>query len=202
MRTFFFTILCTIFLITGCSKDYELEKSVFINDSQYPDLPEYSEWGYNTFGAYYDRQAFISNNNIVPVKCIVTDSLFSFVLSGQLGSNSYYSNEDKSMSFKFQILGFLPEDYTQLIQLNSTTIDLKKPGNRVIITNSSVIDTVTIIEGSLKFKRAQNLIVDTRQVEVILSGYFDFKILINNEPMTISNGRYDVGVGEDNFYSY
>jgi hypothetical protein len=202
MRTFFFTILSTIFLIAGCSKDYELEKSVFINDSQYPDLPEYSEWGYNTFGAYYDRQAFISNNNIVPVKCTVTDSLFSFILSGQLGSNSYYSNEDNSMSFKFQILGFLPEDYTQLIQLNSTTIDLKKPGNRVIITNSSVIDTVTIIEGSLKFKRAQILIVDTKQVEVILSGYFDFKILINNEPMTISNGRYDVGVGEDNFYLY
>ena len=201
MRTFFVTLLSTIFLIAGCSKDYELEKSIFVKDSQYPDLPVYSEWGYNTFGAYYDRQAFISNS-IVPAKCIVTDSLFSFVLSGQLGSDYYYSNEDNNMSFKFQIPGFLPEDYTRLIQLNSTSIDLKKPGYRVIITNSSVIDTVTILEGSLEFKKVQNLIVDTKQVEVILSGYFDFKILINNEPVTISKGRFDVGVGEDNFYIY
>jgi hypothetical protein len=62
--------------------------------------------------------------------------------------------------------------------------------------------TANILSGELTFKRAQNLLVDEKQVEVILSGYFEFKALIDNEPVTISNGRFDVGISPDNFYNY
>jgi hypothetical protein len=202
MKTLFFILITIVFLLAGCSKDNELGKSVFISDTQYPDLPEYSEWGYNTFGAYYDRQAFISNDNIVPAKCIVTNNVMSFVLSGQLGAYSYYADANSNMSLTFQISGFLPADYKPLVQLNDTTLDLRNTAYKVFVTIGAAEDTATVIEGNIQFKRAQNLVVDTKQVEVILSGYFDLKVLINNEPITISNGRFDVGIGDNNFYAY
>ena len=198
----FIIVLVTIVVASGCSNDNELKKSVFIEDSDYPDLPEYSEWGYNTFGAYYDREAFVSNDNEVPAKIIVTNNLTSFVLTGLEGAYSYYSSNNTKMSMTFKVSGFLPQNYKQLIALNDTTFDLRNSSYQVLVAIGTVTDTATILEGGLTFKRAQNLIVDTKQEEVILSGYFDFKALINNEPITISNGRFDVGISSDNFYNY
>ena len=85
-------ILSTIILIifTGCKNEDELKNSVYIKDSEYTDLPAYSEWGYNTFGAYYDRVAFISNDFIVPAKVTVSDSQMSFILDGQKGISDDY----------------------------------------------------------------------------------------------------------------
>lgn len=203
MKKYLFIIISvTIVVASGCTKDNELKKSVFIEDSEYPDLPKYSEWGYNTFGAYYDREAFVSNDNEVPAKIIVTNNLTSFVLTGQDGAYSYYSSSNTNMSMTFKISGFLPQNYKQLIALNDTTFDLRNSSYQVLVTIGTVTNTATIIEGGLTFKRAQNLIVDTKQEEVILSGYFDFKALINNEPITISDGRFDVGISSDNFYNY
>lgn len=201
MKTSIIILTSILFFMVACSKENNLEQSVFVSDLDNPELPEYSEWGYNTFGAYYDRQAFISNNSFVPAKCIVTDNMLSFVLTGQLGSGYYYSDNNK-VSLSFKIPGFLPTNYKQLIQLNDTTLDLMKPGFQVWVTNGTTVDTATVIEGSLQVKRAQNLVVDDKQVEVILSGYFDVKVLIRNEPITISSGRFDVGIGDDNFYVY
>ena len=65
-----------------------------------------------------------------------------------------------------------------------------------------VEDTLTIIDGELYFKRVQHLLVDKRSVEAILSGYFQFKTLVDGKPITLSNGRFDVGIGYENFYSY
>lgn len=187
----------------GCKKDNELKKSVFIEDSESPDLPQYSEWGYNTFGAYYDREAFVSNNKEVPAKFIVTKNITSFVLTGQEGTYSDYSgNSDTKMSMTFKISGFLPQNYKELMTLNDTTLDLKDSSYQVLVTIGTINDTATILEGELIFKRAQNLIVDTKPEEVILSGYFGFKALIKNVPITISEGRFDVGISSDNFYNY
>ncbi|HEY4788411.1 MAG TPA: hypothetical protein VIH57_20305 [Bacteroidales bacterium] len=203
MKRYFLIFLTIVFVFAGCKKETELQKSVFINDPENPDLPEYSEWGYNTFGAYYDRVPFISNDNEVPAKVIVTNNVMSFALTGQKGGNTYYyGNDYGSMSITFKISGFLPQDYNQLITLNDTILDLKNSAYQVVVSMDTNQYTATILSGQLQFKRVQNLLVDTKQVEVILSGYFDFKALIKNSPITVSSGRFDVGIDTDNFYVY
>ena len=59
-KYFFFALFATVAMSFGCSREYNLEQTIFIYDPEFQDLPIYSEWGYNTFGAYYDREAFIS----------------------------------------------------------------------------------------------------------------------------------------------
>ncbi|MBI4647991.1 MAG: hypothetical protein HY738_15750 [Bacteroidia bacterium] len=188
-----FFILATLLLVFALfNKENELKKSVFIYDSEYPDLPAYSEWGYNTFGAYYDRDIFVSNNDIVPAK--------SFILDGQKGVSDY--DNSKEMIMTFDLSGLSPEQYSNLIILNDTIFDLENPLYKVLVSIDTIKYTANILSGELTFKRSQNLLVDKKQVEVILSGYFEFKALIDDEPVTISNGRFDVGISPDNFYSY
>lgn len=182
---------------TGCTKENDLKKSVFIPDEDNPELPAYSEWGYNTFGAYYDRQLFISDDYIVPVKVIVEDSATSFELSGRISGVSDLNNQ---LTMSFSLEDYLPLAYTELSNLNQKTLDLKD--NPVRITFGEVITELEIISGHIEFKRAQILNVDEESIETILSGYFEFKAIINGEPITVSDGRFDVGIGEDNFYVY
>jgi hypothetical protein len=59
-----------------------------------------------------------------------------------------------------------------------------------------------LLGGSLEFKKAQNLIVDKVAEEVILSGVFQFQIVIDDEPFTISRGRFDQGISYDNFFRF
>jgi hypothetical protein len=195
-QVFILVILASIF--AGCSKENELKKSVFISDPELTDLPAYSEWGYNTFGAYYDREVFVSNNQAVPAKIVVSNNTMSFILAGEKGGSSYNGYPEMTMTFK--LTDFLPADYTDLAVLNDTTLDLGNPLYQVSISVASEEYKISILSGELIFKRAQNLRVDKKQIEVILSGYFDFKALINDKPVTISDGRFDVGISPDNFY--
>jgi len=56
-------------------------------------LPIYSEWGYNTFGAYYDREIFVSNDISVPAKVSVSNNEMSFILDGQKEHQNYDSHK-------------------------------------------------------------------------------------------------------------
>ncbi|MBK6345617.1 MAG: hypothetical protein IPF68_06710 [Bacteroidales bacterium] len=202
MRKQLFLFAALVFILSGCSKENELKKSVMIYDEELTDLPAYTEWGYNTFGAYYDREVFISNESAVPAKAIVTDGSMSFVLNGHKGAYYYY-DESNQMSLTLRLPGFLPDNYTGLIALNDTIIDLASPDCQVIIEIAGTpVESFSIISGGFQFKRAQHLFVDKVQVEVILSGYFEFRALINGQPVTITDGRFDVGIGPDNFYNY
>jgi len=205
MKKHLFVYITIMFIFVGCSVDNELKDSVFIEDAENPELPVYSEWVYNTFGAYYDRVVFVSNDDIVPSKVVVTNNKVSFILAGQQGSTNYYSDYQK-MSIKFELKGFEIDGYRDLIDFNLSVHNLVTVGQildpKVIIVIDDVEYPADVIEGSLTFKRVQNLLVDTQQIEVILSGCFDFKALVNNEPVTISDGRFDVGVGPHNFYKY
>jgi hypothetical protein len=58
-----------------------------------------------------------------------------------------------------------------------------------------------IIEGLLKFTRVQRLFVDELETKCIISGLFDFKTFINGEPIAVSHGRFDLGIGYDNFFN-
>ncbi len=190
-----YVLIFTFLVISGCSKDYDLGKTVFFSDPDYPDLPMYSEWGYNTFGAYYDRKVFTSANDITPLKVIVKDGYTFFRFSGRL--NSY-----QEMTMIFSMDDFLPDTYDELIYLDNKSIDLKDPHYSVIVIIDDVEQLTTLLNGHLDFKKAQNLIVDKVAEEVILSGVFEFQLVVDDEPFTISRGRFDMGVGYDNFFKF
>jgi hypothetical protein len=200
MKTHLFIILALIStFLTACKKENELKKSVFIYDPENIDLPAYSEWGYNTFGAYYDREIFVSNNEFVPAKIIVSDTSLSFLLDGQKGPSDYYSDYPE-MLISFTLSGLMPAHYADLALLNDSIIDLTNSACHIFVTIDTVKFTADILDGELNFNKVQILQVDKQQVEAILSGYFEFKAIINDKPITISDGRFDVGIGPDNFY--
>jgi hypothetical protein len=196
--------LIFLIIISSCSKEYELDKSIFIPDKDYPGLPAYTEWGYNTFGALYDREPLVNTDFNVPTKIVCTGGKTSFSLKGHMGrsSYSYYVSYEKPIILNFDLYGFLPQSLSDLLELNNTTIDLTSSQCKVSITSDTIKFNVTILNGSLTFKRAQNLVVDKQQYEIVLSGIFDFQALINNEPTSISQGRFDVGIANDNFFRY
>jgi len=199
----FFPII--IVLITAaCSEETELKKSVFIPDDVYSDLPAYTEWGYNTFGAYYDMVPFISNESGVPAKMINTGGKTSFMLKGHMSQGYYYYydyNDEASLIFDFY--SFDPQVYTDLISLNDLTVDLTGSTCGVRVIRDTANYDLDILSGTLVFKRAQNLYVDKKLVEVILSGTFEFQALVDgDEPISVTLGRFDVGIGYDNFFRY
>jgi hypothetical protein len=186
-----------VILVFGCSKSNDLESSIMIYDSEYTDLPAYTEWGYNTFGAYYDRKVFVSNNLAVPCKIVSTDTGLTIRFDGQMSSSTYgYANT----SVTFLLKGFKPLIYEDLIIFNDTIVDLLTHGNQVIFKEGSTTKVLDLIKGNINFKRAQNLVVDSKKVSVILSGLFDFKFMLDGFPVTMSNGRFDLGMNDNNFY--
>lgn len=202
MKLKFFIISVLVVLLAACESENDLRKSVMIEDKDKPDLPEYSEWGYNTFGAYYDeRQPFISNDDLVPIKVYVTDAGMSFSLYGQIGTDEEYKPENK-MVISFVISDFKPSKYKDLLTLDDTVFNLSDAKCKVYISyeDENIEDTIQILSGELEFIRAQNLIVDKKEVEVILSGVFHLRAWINGEPKTISEGRFDAGISDCNFY--
>lgn len=195
-----FSIVLVALLLGSCRKESELQKSVFIPDAEFPELPEYSEWGYNTFGAYYDRQAFVSNSYEVPMKVVVTNDSISFIFQGYKPGYGY--NYADVLIMKICMANYEPLNYTELVSLNGVSFDLKADSCVVSFSNNEVTHIANILDGTLQFKRAQNLFVDDQQVEVILSGYIHFNAVVNQMPISINEGRFDVGIGETNFFNY
>ncbi|MDO9154882.1 MAG: hypothetical protein Q7U47_14440, partial [Paludibacter sp.] len=118
-----FQILIMSFLsvsFVSCQSDvedtYTLKKSIFIYDTENPGLPIYSEWGYNTFGAYIDRTVFVSDNNNF-TKIIVNGDTMNILLKGTMN--------DKFASIKFSFIGYPIADYTNLTVLNNVSINMK-----------------------------------------------------------------------------
>ena len=180
----------------SCQKmeDYDLSLSIFIEDPYTPGLPVYSEWGYNTFGAYIDRTPFISTDNDLPVKILVNTDTLNLLLRGRM--------EYQTVDLKFSIKGYSPATYFDLSELNNTTINLKESGRTVTLKIGDETKILNLIEGELKIAKVQRLFVDEESTRIIMSGYFNFKTFLNNEPVAITYGRFDLGIGYENFYNY
>jgi hypothetical protein len=210
MKNILLLIVPALIVMVSCDKsEYELEKSVYRPDPDFPSLPAYTEWGYNTFGAYYERKLFVYNDNEVPAKVINTEGHTRFLLKGGLADVDYndyyydeYNNYFKEMTLVFELPGFDPDEYSDLVLLNDTVIDLADPDIHVMSIIDSDSTELDIIRGTLEFKKAQNLIVDKIPRLVILSGYFAFKAFLDGEPVSFSYGRFDVGIDEFNFTKY
>jgi hypothetical protein len=192
-------ILCTLFttvaVLSGCGYDSDLNSTIFIPDEKDSNLPAYTEWGYNSFGARYERQYFLASNYIIPCKITYANDSLSFILQGNLN----YQGASLHISFPF------PEEVnglTDLSQLsNGDTIDLTKA--EVILTHSvedkDTSEVLHIARGGLFFKRYQELYVDKEFSRIILSGYFAFQIRRNDQAGKevseyFSDGRFDLGI--------
>ncbi|HEY5750103.1 MAG TPA: hypothetical protein VIU12_28755 [Chryseolinea sp.] len=188
--------------LLSCNNDAELRKTVSIPDTQFPELPQYSEWGYNTFGAYYGRQPFVANNNDVPLVITNHDNVTVFAFKGQLGQYSYSSNASPFL-LTLTFSEFHPETFEDLLALNETSFDLTDPQIAIEIKDANnVIHSAEILEGQFQVKRAQLLLVDKEKQEVILSGVFDFQAIFDGEAVSVSEGRFDIGVAPNNFFKY
>src|SRR4051812_346745 len=95
-------IILIVMASFACSEDHVLSQSIFVEDKLNQGLPAYSENGYNTFGAYYDRAPFISGQKI-PLKVIAEKEETSFTFIGMIG----YSEE---VSITFKTPDFHPGD--------------------------------------------------------------------------------------------
>lgn len=187
-----------LFVIAGClsmacSSDYDLKKTIYVPDKENPGLPIYSEKGYNTFGVYYDRVPFIAGDQ-TPVKVSVNEDGTSFQFDGKLGGTY------EEMSVTLVLADFSPDEYLDLMELHKKDLDLTDPTYQVSVRIQGIDYPAEILNGTFSFKRAQSMTVDQELFEVILSGTFEFQAIINTVPVTVSNGRFDVGVGEHNFY--
>lgn len=194
-KNIFIAAILTL-LFSSCEKmeDFDLTQTVFIEDPYFPGLPIYSEWGYNTFGAYIDRKAFVSTQYELPAKIIVNSDTLHILLKGFMNGQQV----DLSISMK----GFPIATSFDLTELDSTTVNLKDPGRQVKLKSGGVTQILNLIEGELIFKKAQLLYVDEELTRTIVSGYFHLKTFLDNEPIAISNGRFDLGIGYENFYNY
>lgn len=182
-------------MLTSCAdSDFEISNSVFIQDYNYPGLPVYSEWGYNTFGMYIDRGTFISSNEFFPAKIIVNPDTFNITFNGKYNGTPAF--------LRIAIIGYTPIVYAELVELNDSTVDLKGDNCMVTLTHEGRTSLLKIIDGRLIFKRTQSLYVDKELMKTILSGKIEFKTFMNNQPVAITNGRFDLGIGYENFYCY
>jgi hypothetical protein len=184
------------FLISSCEKmeDFSLSETIFIEDPYTPGLPVYSEWGYNTFGAYIDRKPFISGNYELPSKVIVNTDTLHLILRGMMGGNE--------IDLKFSLKGYSPATHYELIQLDNSVINLKEACRTVTLKIRDEVSELELIEGELEVKRVQRLYVDEELTRTIMSGQFRLKTFLNNEPVSVSFGRFDLGIGYENFYNF
>jgi len=193
---FILTIAATFF--GSCAKDDpQMGRTIFIPDPIDNRLPAYTEWGYNSFGAKIDRNYFLVSNSITPCKILYKNGMLNFSLSG------YYNNYiETAMTFSFPIEQI--QDYTDLLALNNKKIELAASGCEVTLTQNETTDTLNVIDGELYFQRAQMLFIDDQPNRVILSGVFDFRYLnaTDDFPVSVSDGRFDLGINKNVFYAY
>ena len=181
-------------LLFSCSKDV-LDRTIFIPDENDNRLPAYTEWGYNTFGAKYERDYFLASNEIVPCKILYRGNLLQFSLTGTI-------RDSKEMTLSFIFPAPQMTDYKDLLQLHNFEIDLSALDCTVKMVQDSNETILDVFEGKLYFKRNQLLSVDDQVNRVILSGIFELYYLKNDFPTSISNGRFDLGITKNLFYSY
>jgi len=193
MKTYISILVAFAVLLFSCSVD-SLDRTIFIPDEDNPELPAYTEWGYNSFGAVYERETIVStNNNTMPCKITYKDGTLDFSLIGR------YQQEKAILTFSFP----LSEVRTiyDLSVLHNLILDLTE-NCTVKLEENNTQSTLDVLSGQLHFKRYQLLRVDEKINRIILSGIFNVRFLKNGLPETISDGRFDLGITDGDFYSY
>lgn len=199
------TTTILLLLLIGCSQEksnFKLEQSVFIEDNQAPGLPIYSEWGYNTFGAYIDREVFRSNRTTSPIKVISKKDTLSVTINGVIASISQEQNINEiplSMTLSWaKEKHYL--SHTELLQFDNQKIDLSAENLKITVLKNGEKQPFSILGGEITIQKARKLIVDKRWLRTIVSGTFNLKATLNKQPISIRSGRFDFGIGYENFF--
>lgn len=191
------------FLLLGCSQksDFKLEQSIFIEDSQAPGLPIYSEWGYNTFGGYIDRDVFRSNNSDLPIKIIANKDTLRLTLHGEIVPLQQYVSDKKLITVTIiwtKETSF--PTHKELLSLNGHTIDLTDSNIQLTVQEGENERKLPITEGEIHIQQTRKLIVDNQWERTIISGRFFLKTASQKDPISVRNGRFDFGIGYENFF--
>jgi hypothetical protein len=181
------------FLLISCKKD-DLDRTIFIPDENDRTLPAYTEWGYNSFGAEYERDYFLASQRIVPCKMRYENDLLHFSLFGTIRDRT-----EMTLEFIFPVTQI--RDYTDLAHLNNVIINLADDDCTVKIWEGKNESVLEILNGKLHFVRTQVLYVDDKINRVILSGKFELRFIDRGYPTNISNGRFDLGINDNVFYT-
>lgn len=194
MKKFISALILVVSFLSACKEDSGPTEFVFIQDPNANGIPIYSEKGYNSFGCLVNESRFEPLNVYIPVKVIRDESTTSFVFDGSL-------NRNVNASLTFHFLDKVAHNYKELTLWRDQKYDLTSPSVSVYWTEKGKIDTLNITEGEFVFKRVQELIVDNSLEEVILSGTFKIKALKNESTIEFTNGRFDMGVNNYNFFA-
>ena len=190
-----YSFLMIIWLLLSCEGSGEMQDTIFVPDINDKNLPAYTEWGFNSFGALYERRYFFATKDIVPCKIIYGNGKLTFNLSGRTGS-SYSpigSGDTFTLSFSFPVSQPI-NNHKDLLTLHKKYINLSDSSCEVELSRNAVRERLTGLSGELIFNRVQLLRINEIENRVILSGTFDFSFWRNQLPEIMSNGRFDVGI--------
>ena len=189
-----FGLIAIILLISSCVED-EMNKTIFVADATDVNLPAYSERGFNSFGAQYERRYFLSANDIVPCKITVQNGIMTFFLSGRMvtGYSSSGIREEMSLYFSFPVNETM-NNYKDLMALHQQHFNLTDNSCKIKLVRDSRTEEIAILSGNLSFNRVQLLRINEQEDRVVISGVFDLTFLRNDMPEAISKGRFDVGI--------
>lgn len=190
-------IFLAVVALCSCSRESDLKKSIFIPDPDDSRLPAYTEWGYNTFGAYLDREVFIYNDNLIPFVTLANNSITEFQFNGEIYENFFTNNDKVSLIIKTSTIH--PTKAEDLVALNGKTFQLSTPNFEVYLERNGARSKLSVQQGSLTFQRVQKVFVDRKYTEMILSGYFEISA---TGATSITEGRFDVAVKDGYSFSY
>ena len=197
MKKYFIITILIAFFASCDESGPQMERTIFIPDPIDSNLPAYTEWGYNSFGAKINRNYFLASNHIIPCKIWYKDDSLHFSISGYIGD---YSETTLMFTFPSEKL----YEYVDLLTLNNKRIELTVSGCEVTLTQNGKTKTLNILNGELHFRRAQKLLIDDQPNRVILSGEFNLRYISETDefPISVSDGRFDFGINKDVFYVY
>ncbi len=199
MKTISFLLLTSL-LFWSCTKTDEFTDTITIYEED-GQLPVYSEWGYNTFGAYIERTVYESNTYDVPFKVIADSNYTKLMFSGTFhDSYSYSYSNNSNLTLTLSIQNYAPDTYQDFLRFHDSVVVLNNTEHLLTMKTDSLTDTLYIIDGLFHIKRVQDLRVDQTHKNLILSGEFGIKALRDGNPITISDGRFDFVLSNHNFY--
>lgn len=187
-------------MLISCDDDKDIERVIWVDDDEYEGLPAYTEWGYNTFGAYVNNRTFASARYFseAPMHFYSGNDTLTFCMEAH--QYSTYSPIISTLKFVFPYKHITK--YTGLKELQGVVVDLAADDVKVRVLTSvndySEEVTLNVESGELKFSRVQILYIDGDMVEAIVSGTFQFDATTEGTSLEVRHGRFDVGVDGDN----